>query len=405
MRTFERSAQWLDRALAVTPIASQTMSKMPDASLRGRFPFFFVRGEGCRVWDLDGNEYLDFESCLGPIVLGYCYPPVQEAVARQLADGSIFSGPHPLEAEVAELVRDLVPCAEMMRFGKNGVDATSALVRAARQFTGRDLVVHYGYHGWADWSTAERTDDPGIPEGVRALTKSFDLHNPDSLRAVLEAHAGRVAVVMVALPYDRELDRAALAAVRDLTHEHGALLAYDEIVTGFRLAPGGAQEYYGVVPDLAAFAKALSNGFPLSVWCGWRDVIAGARPWTCSLTYGGDTLALAAAKACLTVMREEPVHEHLWRVGAQLRDGLAGLLASHGVPGQVVGLAPLLGLSLDLGEATDKGWEIMHCELAQQGVLHRRGHRLMPTYSHQPEDIARALEGFDAALAAVAMLA
>lgn len=404
MRSFARSAAWLDRALDVTPIASQTMSKMPDPALRGRFPFFFVRGRGCRVWDLDGNEYIDFEACLGPIILGYCYPAVQEAVARQLADGSIMPGPHPLEAEVAELICEVVPCAEMVRFAKNGVDATSAIVRAARQFTGRDMVVHYGYHGWMDWSQAGRRDEPGIPEPVRQLTKGFDIYDLDSLRDVMNQYGHRTAVVMIALPYDRPLTHDHLKQVRDIVHAHGALLAFDEIVTGFRLALGGAQEYYGVVPDMAALGKALTNGFPLSAWCGRRDVMKNARPWTCSTTYGGETLSLAAAKACIQVMRSEPVHEHLWRVGNRLKEGLEHILEQTGVPGRVVGVAPILGLDLDLGEQTDKAWNTLHSELARQGVLHRRGHRLMVTYSHAHSDIDRALEGFDAAMSRVAEL-
>jgi glutamate-1-semialdehyde aminotransferase len=290
----------------------------------------------------------------------------------------------------------------MVRFAKNGYDATSAIVRAAREFTGRDMVVHYGYHGWADWSQADRQDVPGIPEAVRALTKTFDVYDPRTLEAVLDEYGEQVALVMAALPYDRELNRDDLAAIRDLTHRHGALLAYDEIVTGFRLAPGGAQEYYGVVPDMAALGKAMSNGFPLSAWCGRRDVMMNTRPWTCSLTYGGDTLSLAAAKACLTVMREQPVHEHLWRVGAQLSEGLAKLVEKYHIPGSVVGLAPILGLNLQMDEQTGKAWDVLHATLAQHGVLHRRGHRLMVTYSHQPVDIDRALEAFDAALCAVA---
>ena len=248
------SKKLYEEGAALIPGGSQTMSKRPEAFAMGAMPIYIRRGEGCYLWDVDGNKYIDYISSLGPIILGYCYPAVNEAVARQLSDGMIFSMPHPLEVEAAKAIVDMVPCAEMVRFLKTGAECTAAAARIARDYTGRELVVSSGYHGWLDtWSAVNKAR--GVPAGVGDSIVGFtfgDMTSDNCLEAVLERHKGEVACVMMEPASYATMDSGDyLKWARELATRHGAVLAFDEIVTGFRVARGGAQEYFDVIPDLA----------------------------------------------------------------------------------------------------------------------------------------------------------
>src|SRR2546425_4893353 len=291
---FEKSMAWLRRAEALIPGASQTFSKGPNQFVRGASPLFLERGEGARVWDVDGNEYLDFTMALCAVSLGYADPDVNAAVARQLERGVLFTLAHPLEAEVAEQLCRLIPCAEMVRFGKNGSDVTSGAVRLARAFTGRDVIAACGYHGWQDWYVGTTTRSLGVPKSVRALTRTFTYNRIETLEQLFDEHPGQVAAVIME-PVGIEAPRPQfLESVRELCTRHGTLLIFDEIVTGFRLAPGGAQEHFAVLPDLACFGKGMSNGFPLSALVGRRQIMALLEEVFFSFTAGGGAGALAA---------------------------------------------------------------------------------------------------------------
>src|SRR5438034_3652316 len=218
-------------------------------------PIFLQRGRGSHVWDADGNEYIDYPMALGPIVLGYDDPDVLAAVRAQLADGVTFSLAHPLEVEVAETLAKIVPCAEMVRFGKNGSDATSGSVRAARAYTGRDVIACCGYHGWQDWYIGTTTRRRGVPAAICELTRAFTYNDLGSLERIFTEYPGQVAAVILEPVGVVEPEGDFLQRVAAVTHANGAVLIFDEIVTGFRLALGGAQERFGVVPDLACFGK------------------------------------------------------------------------------------------------------------------------------------------------------
>src|SRR2546422_4445450 len=287
-RSLARSREYFARARKVIPSCTQTFSKGPTQFVQGVAPNFLERGRGSHVWDVDGNEYVDYVMALCPIVLGYDDPDVIAAVQRQLADGVTFSLAHPLEVEVAEALAKIVPCAEMVRFGKNGSDATAGAVRVARAYTGRDLVVCCGYHGWQDWFIGTTTRDRGVPGAVKALTKTFQYNDLKSLDRVLTEHRGQVAVVIMEPVIFQEPAPGFLEGVRDLTHRHGALLVFDEIVTGFRFGLGGAQEYFGVTPDLACFGKGMANGLPISAIVGRADVMKLFEEVFFSFTFGGE---------------------------------------------------------------------------------------------------------------------
>ncbi len=342
-RSVARSWELFDQAKEVIPQGTQTNSKAPREGLRGIEPCYLVRGEGCRVWDLDGNEYIDFRNGLGPISLGYRFPAVDDAVRKQLESGIVFSYPHPLEVEVAQRLVDVLPCAEQVRFLKTGGEAMAATHRLARAFTGRDLVLTCGYHGWVN-----SMSQPGVPEATQKTYRSLPWGDATPFAEALEQAPGEVAAVSVACSYaDIEKGHTFLADLRKLTDEYGAVLIFDEIVTGFRLRRGGAQEYFGVTPDLAVFAKGISNGMPLSCYVGRRAVMETVQKSVVSSTFGGDTLGLAAAKAVLEVYENEDVIGTLWARGKQLHEGLRQHAERLGVPVGVQGAAPVGQLVFD----------------------------------------------------------
>lgn len=325
----------LARARKVIPSASQTFSKGPNQWVRGVSPHYLVRGEGAWVWDADGNKYLDYLMALGPIILGYGNERVNEAVTRQLRDGTVFSQMHPLEVEVSELLVELIPCAEMVRFGKTGSDATTAAIRVSRAHTGRERVAICGYHGWHDWYIGTTTRDGGVPGAVKGLSHTFAYNDADSLATLLAAHPGEFAAVILE-PASVEAPKPGfLEAVRDIAHEHGAVLIFDEVVSGFRFSLGGAQQYYNVIPDLACFGKAMANGFPLSAVVGKAEIMKVFDDIFYSGTFGGETLSLAACKATIEELREKDGLGTIWRNGGRLQQGALALIDRYGLDGQV----------------------------------------------------------------------
>lgn len=329
MKNFTASEAYLARAEKVIPLGSQTFSKSRTQYPFGVSPYFVTRASGSRCWDIDGNEYIDFVSSLASITLGYNDPDVTRSVSEQLQSGVIFSLPHPLEAEVAELICEMVPCAEMVRFGKNGSDATSGAVRLARAFTGRDHVAVCGYHGWQDWYIGSTARRRGVPQATQDLTHSFVYNNLESLRALLEARPGAFATVILEPMNVSAPAPDFLQGVKDLAHEHGALLIFDETITGFRYSNGGAQQAFGVTPDLATFGKGLANGFPISAIAGRRDVMKLMEEIFFSFTFGGEALSLAAAKATLSKLQREPVVQTLAARGNAIIDGTRAVIERH----------------------------------------------------------------------------
>jgi glutamate-1-semialdehyde aminotransferase len=397
--TGSRDRALLERARRVLPGITQTYSKAPDQHVQGVYPVYLERGDGCRVWDMDGREYIDYPCALGPVLLGYRDPDVDAAVREQVDRGASFSLGHPLEVEVAELLVGLIPCAEMVRFVKTGSEATSAAVRLGRASTRRDHVAMCGYHGWHEWCVGHTARNAGVPQAVRELTHQWSYNDVDSLRRVFDEHPERVGVVIMEPVGVEEPQAGFLAAVRDLAHERGAVLIFDEVITGFRMAPGGAQELYGVVPDLAAVGKGMANGYPLSAVVGRSDLMELVTAATyISGTFAGDAVALAAARATLEKLRREPVCEHLWRQGAAVRDGFNRLAAAHGVPARMVGLPPRRVMELTPQGGVEpnvlKGLIWQGC--IDRGVL--LGNANFISFAHDDEVVARTLVVFDEAL-------
>lgn len=396
MRSFENSEALLERSERVIPLGSQTFSKSRTQYPVGVSPLFLQRGKGARVWDVDGNEYIDFVNSLLSITLGHGDPDVDTAVRAQLEDGVILSLPHPLETEVAERICAIVPCAEMVRFGKNGSDATSGAVRIARAFTGRDHVAVCGYHGWQDWYIGSTARNLGVPEATRALTHGFMYNDLGSLEAVFAAQPGAIAAVILE-PMNVEWPAPGfLEGVRDLATRHGAVLVFDETITGFRMAAGGAQELFGVTPDLATFGKGLANGYPLAAVAGRRDIMMMMEEVFYSFTFGGEILSLAAARAVLDKLVREPVLATIEALGTRLHNGLGKLIEEHQLSHifAVKGHPSWTFLTIaDAPGATSFEMKtLLMQELHQHGFLSVGSHNI--SYAHTDADIDALLDAY-----------
>ncbi len=364
----------------------------------GLYPHLAARAEGCRLWDASGREYVDWFLGWGPMLLGHRHAAVEAAIERQLRIAPALSLMHDLEIEVAERLTRMIPCAERVAFGKNGSDVTLAAVRVARAFTGRELVVTCGYHGFHDWSMAQFAWCAGVPEVLRETVRTFPYNDADALRRVLEPDSGRVAAIILE-PTANELPRPGfLAEVQALAREHGALLVFDEMVTGFRVARGGAQEAFGIVPDLATFGKALANGLPLSALVGREDVMAALPRVGFGLTYRGELLSLAAATACLDVFAREPVAERVMATGELVRARFAELARTHGVAVVLQGFAGRMSFTFaeanGIAPAGLRALWVQEC--VRRGVL--TNGMLMPCYALDADSIERTLAAFDGAL-------
>ncbi len=401
----QKSNELWQRALDLVPGGTHTNSKRATAFALGAYPIYADRAKGCRIWDVDGNEYIDYVLALGPITLGYCYEAVDAAVREQLERGIIYGLLSPLEVECAARLREMVPCCDNVRFFKGGSEATSVAARIVRAHTGREIILNSGYRGWGDnWSAAlEPPAGAGIPNCLRALNKPFPRDDLGALRSLLETYRGQVAGVFVDVASGSAAPKEVVEGQRELCDEFDVPLVYDEIVTGFRMAPGGAQEYYGVTPDIACFAKGIANGLPLAAVCGKSEIMKISESLIISITYGGEALSLAAAIACMKEYRAYPVHETIHAQGRKLCEGFNQLGEKHGVPFRADGPVMMSSLSFQYDDpalGTDV-WTLMLQECARRGVLLRRGGLLFVTYSHDDEAVAQTLQAVDEALAVV----
>jgi len=393
---YKKSEALLERALKTVPLGSQTFSKSKTQLPVGVSPFFASRADGAYVWDVDGNKYVDFGNSLCAVTLGHNDPDVIRAVTDQLQKGTIYPLSHELEIQVAEKIVDMVPCAEMVRFGKNGSDATAGAIRLARAYTKRDHVLVCGYHGWQDWYIGSTTRDLGVPKAVKDLTHKFFYNDIQSFETKLEELKGKVAAVIlepvnVAAPEDDFLQR-----VKELTHRHGAILIFDETITGFRYANGGAQEFFNVIPDLATFGKGLANGYPLSAVAGRADIMKLMEEIFFSFTFGGETLSLAASLAVLNKLEREPVVSTLFKIGGLLIKELNQLIVEYNV-GHIFSVAGYPVWSFLIIKDTEhyNSWELktlFEQEMFANGIFSIGTHNM--SYAHSESDIKTLMNAY-----------
>ncbi|MEY4575411.1 MAG: hypothetical protein RL701_114 [Pseudomonadota bacterium] len=385
------------RAEQLIPAGTQTLAKGPGQFVRGVAPKFLTRGKGARVWDVDGNEYLDLCMAVGPLSLGYTDEDVDAAIREQLTDGITFSLVHPLEVEVSELLHDIIPGADMVRFSKTGCDVTSAAVRVARAYTGRNRVLCCGYHGWHDWYIAVTDRDRGIPQAVRDLSYTFEYNQLNSLIDAID-HDDVACVILEPVTFDPP--RADfLQRVRELCTRRGVVLIFDEMWTGFRIGLSGAQGYFGVEADMACFSKAIANGMPLSALTGRRELMQLLdRDVFFFTTYGGEALSLAAAKATITKLRDRKVPEHIAELGSQITAGIARIteqLDLTTVKCQGLPFRTMLTFDASAGDPLLQKSYVQQ-ELLRFGVLWNGFHNL--SYAHTRADIDYLLESYSSVL-------
>ena len=380
------------RALPLIPSQTQTLAKVPGQYIKGVAPKYLVRGKGSHVWDVDGNEFIDYNMGIGPLSLGYCYPAVDEAINEQLQNGITFSMMHPLEVEVAEYINALVPNAEMVRFGKTGAEVTSAAVRLARAFTGRKKVLCCGYHGWHDWYISVTDRGKGIPQEIANLTHTFNYNDIDSVVDSIDNDTACIILEPIVCEWPKN---DFLHLLREICEKKGVLLVFDEMWTGFRLAIGGAQEHFGVKADLITFSKAIANGMPLSVLTGRADVMQLLEKDVFFFTtFGGETLSLAAAKATLIEMLAHQVPQYIAVQGKKLHAGLDIILNQEDIDfikcqgfdcRTMLTFDPAINDPLALKS-------LLQQEFFKRGILWSGFHNI--SYSHTDEDIEYTLEAY-----------
>jgi glutamate-1-semialdehyde 2,1-aminomutase len=387
-----------ERASGLIPAHTQTLAKGPGQYVNGVAPKYLVRGKGAHVWDVDGNEFIDFNMAIGPLSLGYCYPKVDAAIRTQLESGITFSQPHPLEVEVAELIREVVPNAEMVRYSKTGCDVTSAAVRLARAYTGRNTVLCCGYHGWHDWYISVTDRNLGIPTEVRDLTYTFNYNDIQSLIDSIDSDTA--CVILEPVVFEAPKDNF-LARIREVCDAHGVVLIFDEMWTGFRLAVGGAQEYFGVKSDVQCFSKAVANGMPISIISGRKEIMSlFDKDVFFFTTFGGETLSLAAAKATIEEIREMNVPEYLARQGRKLLRGYNEIaieleMSYTRATGMDCRSLVVFDTTIMSDHATGNPLEIkslVQQEMIKRGILWSGTHTM--SFSHTDEDVAYTLSAY-----------
>jgi glutamate-1-semialdehyde 2,1-aminomutase len=405
---FTRSKALQPKAHALIPGGAHTYAKGDD-QYPELSPGFIARGEGCHIWDVDGNEFIEYAMGLRAVTLGHAYPPVVEAATRQMLLGANFNRPAAIELEAAEALLGLVPGADMVKFVKDGSTATSAAVTLARGATGRDMVAlcsDHPFFSYNEWFMGTTPMTAGIPEQLRSLTLKFRYNNLQSVEELFAQYPDRIACVILEPAKGEDPADGFLHKLRDLCHRNGALFILDEMITGFRWHNGGGQAYYDIVPDLATFGKALGNGFAVSALTGKREYMElggiahdRERVFLLSTTHGAETHALAAAIATIEVYRNEPVIAHLDRQGRRLRAGLEQAIARHGLEGHFVVIGRPCALVYATRDQEKRDSQPFRTLFLQETI--RRG-LLMPSlivsYSHSDEDIDRTVEGIDAAL-------
>ncbi|RJP74001.1 MAG: aminotransferase class III-fold pyridoxal phosphate-dependent enzyme [Ignavibacteriales bacterium] len=384
------------RALSLIPSATQTLAKGPGQYVKGIAPKYLVKGKGSHVWDADGNEYLDYNMGIGPLSLGYAYEKVDEAIRKQLEEGITFSLMHPLEVEVAELINEIIPNAEAVRFSKTGADVTSAAVRLARAYTGRNKILCCGYHGWHDWYISVTDRNNGIPSEIQDLTFTF---NYNDIRTVIDSIDSDVAaVILEPIVFEAPKDEY-LIKLKNVCQKKGVLLIFDEMWTGFRLALGGAQEYFYIRPDLACYSKAVANGMPLSILTGRKDIMKLLEKEVFFFTtFGGEALSLAAAKATITELKEKNVPAYLSKQGAKLITSYNELAVKLDMPytkcsgyncRSIVSFDSSAGNPLEMKSLVQQ-------EMIKHGILWSGFHNM--SYSHTDEDILYTIRVYNEVL-------
>ena len=405
---FTCSQKLQSRAHSIIPGGCHTYAKGDD-QYPVLAPGFIERGQGCHVWDVDGNEFIEYGMGNRCVALGHAFKPVVRAAQKEMQRGSNFTRPARIEVECAEEFLQMIRGAEMVKFTKNGSDATSAAVRLSRAATGRDLVALCSDHPFFsvdDWFIGTTEINAGIPQSTRQLSVTFRYNNVSSVKALFDRYPGQIAcLILEASKYDEPSD-GFLHRVQELCRQHGAVFILDEMITGFRWDNGGAQKVYDITPDLSTFGKALANGFALSALAGKRELMERGgmkhnqeRVFLLSTTHGAETHALAAAIATMRTYQREPVIETIYQQGQRLLDGVRQVIHRHNLMDyvEVIGRpCSLVHVTRDQTRQHSQAFRsLLIQELIKHGII---APSLIVSYSHSDEDIDRTIEAWDDAM-------
>ena len=400
MHSLKKSKKYLKRAKGLIPALSQTFSKAPYSYVEGIYPTFLSRGRGSHVFDVDGNEFIDHVLGLGPIILGYGYPKVDNAIKKQLKNGISFSIPHYLEVELSEKIRSIIPGAEMVRFSKTGSDAGTGAVRAARAITKRDNIAYWGGGGvWHDWFTVITSRNQGVPKNLKKMICKFEYNNIESLKILFEKWQGEVAAIYMEPMMTEFPKKNFLKDVKKLAKKHGSVLIFDEVLTGFRFANGGAQEFLNTESDIAVFGKAIANGMPLGAITGKQKFMEIFEDIFYSTTFGGETLSLAAGMAVIDEIQNKPVIDYCWKIGKHLFTEFNKMSTEIGVSIKMEGL-PIRSRIIcrdDKNQPSLLLRSLFYQETIKRGILFGPGYILF-SYSHSKKDIEKVLDACETSM-------
>ena len=408
---FEKNHYYGERARKLIPGGAHTYSKGDD-QFPANAPRIIEKGRGCRLWDVDGNEWHDFAMSLGTIILGHAYKPVLEAVQLELKKGVNFCRPSLIEGELAELLQSIIPSAEMVKLAKHGSDATTGAVRLARAYTGRDKILRCKndpFNSIHDWFIGSTVMNSGVPYAVQELTLQFEYNNFDSLKAIFEENPNEIACVLLEpISFERPRDNF-LQEVKKLCEKEGAILIFDEVVSGFRFSLGGAQEVAGVTPHLSAFGKAMANGFSVSALVGDRELMKlggidhkGERTFLLSTTHGGETHAIAAAIKTIQEIQNKNVIQHLWNVGRGIKEVFEGIARKAGLESFIhvdgYDCKPALIITNEHGTPDFLLRTLFLQEMAREQVLIPY---IVPSFAHKEEDMKKLAVALENAFSAL----
>jgi glutamate-1-semialdehyde-2,1-aminomutase len=362
-------------------------TRRPENFVPDVYPLYVKKGKGAQFVDIDGHEYIDWLAGFGPVLLGHSYEAVDNAAIERIRDGFCFNLSQDVQNILAEKVIQSIPCAEKVIFVLSGSDATTAAIRLARTHTGREKILKFGYNGWHDWCVPVPT---GIPDKVREDIIPFKYNDIDSVAAAMDRNKGEVAAVILT-PLAHEFNRPIefprngfLEKLREITTKEGALLIFDEIRTGFRMALGGAQEYFGVTPDLAAFGKAMANGYPIGMVAGSTDVMMASKKAYISSTFFYNSFPMSAALATLNEIESNEVIPHIWKLGKTLQQGLADLVAKYDIPAEISGPPPMpyLTFTYDPEKKFKERRRIFYTETTRNGIFLHPFHHWYVLFTH-----------------------
>ena len=383
-----------DKGIRLLPALSQTFSKSPSSFVDGLYPVYADSANGSTIIDVDGNEYIDYLMGLGPIVLGYNFPPVNTAISEQLKKGIIFSLPHYTEVNASESLKRIIPCAEMTRFTKTGSDAVTGAVRACRAITNKDVILYCGSGGvWDDWYSILTNRNQGIPKFNKNLVENFNYNDIKSLESLFEKHKNNVAAVIMEPSVFDSPENDFLNKSKKITHDNDALFVFDEILTGFRMSTGGGQEYFDVIPDIATFAKGIANGMPLGAIVGKSEYMKIFDDVFVSTTYAGEALSLAACEATVKQFEQNDVCGHMWKLGSKIKDNFNLFAKELGIDAKCIGFPVRLKLIFNDSEGKDS---LLYKSLFLQDLIENgifmHPNTILLSYSHTMEQIDYTLE-------------